>query len=80
MASMMSNLIEYIAKSLVDEPDEVRVTEHDDHGRIIIHLDVADDDIGRVIGRDGRIATAMRSLIKVAAIREDVRVGLEIGD
>lgn len=80
MASMMSNLIEYIAKSLVDEPDEVRVTEHDDHGRIIIHLDVADDDVGRVIGRDGRIATAMRSLIKVAAIREDVRVGLEIGD
>ncbi len=80
MASMMSNLIEYIAKSLVDEPDEVRVTEHDDHGRIIIHLDVAEDDIGRVIGRDGRIATAMRSLIKVAAIREDVRVGLEIGD
>ena len=80
MTSMMSNLIEYIAKSLVDEPDEVRVTEHDDHGRIIIHLDVAEDDIGRVIGRDGRIATAMRSLIKVAAIREDVRVGLEIGD
>ena len=80
MASMMSNLIEYIAKSLVDEPDEVQVTEHDDHGRIIVHLDVAEDDIGRVIGRDGRIATAMRSLIKVAAIREDVRVGLEIGD
>ena len=80
MASMMSNLIEYIAKSLVDEPDEVRVTEHDDRGRIIVHLDVADDDIGRVIGRDGRIATAMRSLIKVAAIREDERVGLEIGD
>lgn len=80
MASMMGNLIEYIAKSLVDEPDDVRVTEHDDHGRIIVHLDVAEDDIGRVIGRDGRIATAMRSLIKVAAIREDVRVGLEIGD
>ena len=80
MASMMANLIEYLAKSLVDEPDEVRVTEHDDHGRIIVHLDVADDDVGRVIGRDGRIATAMRSLIKVAAIREDERVGLEIGD
>ena len=80
MASMMSNLIEYIAKSLVDEPDEVRVTEHDDNGRIIVHLDVAEDDVGRVIGRDGRIATAMRSLIKVAAIREDERVGLEIGD
>ncbi len=80
MASMMANLVEYVAKALVDEPDEVRVSEYDDHGRIIVHLDVAEDDIGRVIGRDGRIATAMRSLIKVAAIREDVRVGLEIGD
>ncbi len=80
MASMMSDLIEYIAKSLVDDPEEVRVTEHDENGRLIVHLDVAQDDIGRVIGRDGRIATAMRSLIKVAAIREDARVGLEIGD
>ena len=80
MASMMANLVEYMAKALVDEPDEVRVSEYDDHGRIIVHLDVADDDIGRVIGRDGRIAPAMRSPIKVAAIREDVRVGLEIGD
>ncbi|MBH77331.1 MAG: RNA-binding protein [Dehalococcoidia bacterium] len=76
----MSDLIEYIAKSLVDDPEEVRVTEHDENGRLIVHLDVAQDDIGRVIGRDGRIATAMRSLIKVAAIREDARVGLEIGD
>ncbi len=80
MASMMANLVEYVAKALVDEPDEVRVTEHDDHGRVIVHLEVADDDVGRVIGRDGRIATAMRSLIKVAAIREDARVSLEIGD
>lgn len=80
MATMMSNLVEYIAKSLVDEPDEVRVSEHDEDGRIIVHLDVAEGDMGRVIGRDGRIATAMRSLIKVAAIKEDVRVGLEIGD
>ncbi len=80
MATMMSNLVEYIAKSLVDEPDEVRVSEHDEDGRIIVRLDVAEGDMGRVIGRDGRIATAMRSLIKVAAIKEDVRVGLEIGD
>ena len=76
----MMELVEYIAKSLVDEPDEVRVSEHDEDGRIIVHLDVAEGDMGRVIGRDGRIATAMRSLIKVAAIKEDVRVGLEIGD
>ncbi len=80
MASMMANLIEYVAKSLVTEPDEVRVTEREENDRVIVRLDVAEDDVGRVIGRDGRIATAMRSLIKVAAIREDVRVGLEIGD
>ena len=80
MPSMMANLVEYVAKALVDEPDAVRVTEDDDDGRVIVHLNVAEADMGRVIGRDGRIATAMRSLIKVAAIKEDVRVGFEIGD
>lgn len=80
MASMMANLTEYVAKALVDEPDEVRVSEREEYGRVIVRLDVADADMGRVIGRDGRIATAMRSLMKVAAIREDVRAALEIGD
>lgn len=79
MASMMANLVEYVAKALVDEPEQVRVTEHEENGRIIITLDVAEDDLGKVIGRDGRIANALRSLTKVAAIREDVRVSLEIG-
>jgi uncharacterized protein len=80
MASMMAELVEYLAKSLVDEPDGVQVTEHRDGDRVTVRLDVAEDDWGKVIGRGGRIASAMRSLVKVAAVKEDVRVGLEIGD
>ena len=80
MASMMGDVVEYLAKALVDNPDDVRVSERDEDGRIIIRLDVAEDDWGKVIGKNGRIATAMRSMMKVAAVREDVRAGLEIGD
>jgi hypothetical protein len=80
MASMMAEVIEYLAKALVEKPEEVRVTELDDRGRITIRLDVAEDDFGKVIGKGGRIATALRSMVKVAAVKEDVRAGLEIGD
>lgn len=80
MATMMADVVEYLAKGLVDNPDEVRVSEYDDNGRSIVRLDVADDDWGKVIGKNGRIATALRSMLKVAAVREDVRAGLEIGD
>src|SRR3970282_489489 len=62
---------EYIARGLVDKPDEVRVTESEDRDRVIVRLDVADDDWGKVIGKGGRIAAAMRSLVKVAAVKED---------
>jgi uncharacterized protein len=77
---MMGDVVEYLAKALVDNPDDVKVSERDEDGRIIIRLDVAEDDWGKVIGKNGRIATAMRSMMKVAAVREDVRAGLEIGD
>ena len=80
MSSKMSEIVEYVAKSLVDEPDEVKVTEKEGSDRLVIRLDVADNDMGRVIGRNGRVASAIRSLLKVAAIKEDARVGLEIGD
>lgn len=80
MATMMANVVEYIAKALVENPDEVRIQERDDGGRLIVRLDVAEGDWGKVIGRGGRIATALRSLVKVAAVKEDVRAGLEIGD
>jgi uncharacterized protein len=80
MPSMMVTLVDYLAKALVDHPEEVQVQERDEGDRIIIRLDVAEGDWGKVIGKGGRIATAMRSLVKVAAVKEDVRVGLEIGD
>ncbi|MEO6043320.1 MAG: KH domain-containing protein [Tepidiformaceae bacterium] len=76
----MSDVIEYLAKGLVDTPDEVRVTETEEGDRVVVRLDVAEGDWGKVIGKGGRIASSMRSIIKVAAVKEDVRVGLEIGD
>ena len=80
MASMMTDLVEYLAKALVDEPEEVKVEERDEGGRVVVRLDVAEGDWGKVIGKGGRIATAMRTLVKVAAVKEDVRASLEIGD
>ena len=76
----MKELIEFMARSIVDNPDEVTIEEEGEGDRIIFHLYVADDDMGRVIGRHGRIANAMRALLKVAAVRQDVYANLEIGD
>lgn len=76
----MGQIIEYLAKALVDEPGEVKITETDDGDRFVVRLDVAEGDWGKVIGKGGRIASSMRSMIKVAAVKEDRRVGLEIGD
>ncbi len=75
----MKELIEYMARAIVDNPDDVEVTEEDGGDHIIFRLRVAEDDMGRVIGKQGRIANAMRALLKVAAIRRDERVVLEIG-
>lgn len=80
MASMMAEIVEYLAKALVDNPDEVRVTETGDRDHVKVQLDVGEEDWGKVIGKGGRIASSMRALVKVAAVREDVRVNLEIGD
>ena len=76
----MKELIDYIAKGLVENPDDVSTTEEWDGQRHVIHLDVAEADMGKVIGRGGRVAEAMRSLLKVAAAREDTRAVLDIGD
>lgn len=78
--TMMGEIVEYLAKELVDHPDEVRVSEQQEGDRVSVRLDVAEDDWGKVIGKGGRIASSLRSLVKVAAVREDVRVNLEIGD
>ena len=80
MPTLMAEVVEYLAKALVDEPDQVVVQERVDGDRVTIRLDVAEGDWGKVIGRGGRIASAMRSLVKVAAVRENARVNLEIGD
>lgn len=70
--------MEYLARRLVDEPDAVRVEEAERDGALIIQLYVAQDDVGKVIGRQGRIARALRTVVRASAAREDRRVMLEI--
>ena len=74
----MKELVEYIAKSIVNSPDDVVVTEESDESGIILKLQVADEDKGRVIGKQGRIAQAIRSLIRVKAAKTGTRATLEI--
>jgi predicted RNA-binding protein YlqC (UPF0109 family) len=75
---MMKELVEFIARSLVDNPDDVQVTEIEEEGSIIIELRVAPDDMGKVIGKQGKIAKSIRTLTKAAAAKEGKRVGVEI--
>ena len=74
----MKELVEYIAKSIVNEPDEVKVEEETNEEGIILKLQVADDDKGRIIGKQGQIAQAMRTLLRVKAAKAATRVRLEI--
>ncbi len=76
----MKELVEFLARALVDDPDAVEVEEEEYDDRLIYHLYVADDDMGKVIGKQGRIANAIRDLLKVAATRRGTRASLEIGD
>jgi predicted RNA-binding protein YlqC (UPF0109 family) len=73
-----TELVEYVAKSLVDDPDAVRVEAVETSGGTVIELRVADDDMGKVIGRNGSVAKALRTLLKVVGAREGESVGLEI--
>jgi len=74
----MKELIEYIARAIVDAPDDVVVTEESDDQGLMLKLQVADDDKGRVIGKQGRIAAAMRTLLRVKAAKQGTRASLEI--
>ena len=74
----MKELVEIIAKALVDNPDEVVVTEKEDGNNVTIELHVAPDDMGKVIGKQGRIAKAIRSVVKAASSKENKRVDVEI--
>jgi predicted RNA-binding protein YlqC (UPF0109 family) len=74
----MKNLVEYIAKALVDKPEAVKVSEIGGHGVIVYELKVAKEDMGRVLGRKGRNANAMRVLLGAAAGKHRKKVTLEI--
>ena len=74
----MKELVEVIARSLVDNPDEVVVTQKDSGKSILIELKVAPADMGEVIGKQGRIAKAIRSVVKAAAARDDKKVIVDI--
>ncbi len=76
----MKELVEVIAKALVENPDEVVVNEKKDGRNIILELHVAPADMGKVIGRQGRIAKAIRSVVKAASTRENLKVDVEIVD
>jgi predicted RNA-binding protein YlqC (UPF0109 family) len=71
-------LVTFVAKSLVDDPDAVRVEVHEEDGGQVIELTVAEDDMGKVIGRNGSVAKALRTLLKVVATREGRPISLEI--
>lgn len=74
----MKELVEVIAKALVDKPDEVVVTEEEIGKTHVVKLHVAESDMGKVIGKQGRIAKAIRSVVKAASTRENIRVDVDI--
>jgi predicted RNA-binding protein YlqC (UPF0109 family) len=76
----MAELLEDLARRLVDEPDAVRVEKVEEDGVLVLRLHVAEDDRGKVIGRQGRIARALRTIVRAGSAREQRRVQLEIVD
>ncbi len=76
----MGELLEYLARRLVDEPDAVHVERVDEEDTVVLRLHVAQDDLGKVIGRQGRIARALRTIVRAGSMRERRRVQLEIVD
>ena len=76
----MAELLAYLARELVDEPDAVRVETEDRDGVLVLVLHVAADDVGKVIGRNGRIARALRTLVRASSARDGQRVLVEIAD
>jgi uncharacterized protein len=74
----MKEIVDYIARAIVSAPNDVKVTEETDSGGVVIKLEVNAEDKGRVIGKQGRVAEAMRTLLRVVATKEGTRVRLEI--
>ena len=75
---MSTEIVEYLARRLVDDPDAVEVEEVEQEGAVVVQMHVAPDDVGKVIGRQGRIARALRTIVRASAARRDQRVLLEI--
>ena len=76
----MAELLAYLARELVDDPDAVRVDAEERDGAVVLRLHVAPDDVGKVIGRGGRIVRALRTVVRASAVREGRRVLVEIAD
>ena len=75
----MRELLEYLARALVDDPEAVRVEQfHEDDGTVVLELSVGEDDYGKVIGRGGRTAQALRTIVKAAAVKDNRRVLVDI--
>lgn len=77
---MLKDLLVYLAKSLVDNPDDVRVVVTETDTTVVLELSVAPEDVGKVIGKQGRIARALRTIIKASGVRDGKRVIVEIVD
>ena len=80
MSARAEDTLDFVARQLVDHPDEVRVEVDEDGDDLVLHLIVHGDDIGKVIGRHGRTAKALRTLVKAAGTLDDVNVSMEIDD
>jgi uncharacterized protein len=76
----MKDLIEFLARALVEDPDAVEVGEIEENGDLVYEITVAEDDLGRLIGRGGRVANALRLVAKAAAVKADRRVVVDILD
>ena len=76
----MTELLEFLVRALVEDPDAVEVEELEEEGDLVYEISVAEDDLGRVIGKGGRVANAIRTVAKAAAVRLDRRVMVEILD
>jgi predicted RNA-binding protein YlqC (UPF0109 family) len=76
----VKDLVEYLARALVDHPDEVSVDSYDDEEAVVYELSVAEDDVGKVIGRGGRTVNALRCVLRACAAKQEKRVLLDVVD
>ena len=76
----MKEIVEYIVKSLVVDKDSVKITESEGNGEVVLHVSVAEDDMGRVIGKSGKIASSIRAIVKSISSRQNQKVFVKFGE